>query len=301
MLPVASIGERMTSLQFGLGVSTTPAAGVDPVAEALAAESSGFDFVSASDHLHGATPTYEPWSLLTWIAAATSRIRVATRVLAVPYRHPAVVAKMAETLDRLSAGRLILGLGGGYLDAEFRAFGLPVPSPREKIDGLEEAIRITRDLWSNEAATIEGSVFSVDEAVLEPKPEHRIPIWLGTYKPRGLALTGRLADGWIPSYGFAPPDRVGALRDQVVVAARKAGRDPAEVACLYNVVTRIQDEPGDDASTVSGPAAAVADKLIELTRLGFTGFNIMPSGPDRAEQIERLGQEVIPAVRAALG
>jgi alkanesulfonate monooxygenase SsuD/methylene tetrahydromethanopterin reductase-like flavin-dependent oxidoreductase (luciferase family) len=78
--------------------------------------------------------------MLTWIAAATSRIRIATRVLGVPYRPPAMVAKMAESLDRLSGGRLILGLGGGYSDAEFRAFGLTVPSPRDKVDGLQEAV-----------------------------------------------------------------------------------------------------------------------------------------------------------------
>jgi Luciferase-like monooxygenase len=85
---------------------------------------------------------------LSWIAAATSRIRVATRVLALPNRAPAMVAKMAETFDRLSGGRLILGLGGGYIDDEFRAFGLGTFSPRDKVDGMQEAIRIVRGLWS---------------------------------------------------------------------------------------------------------------------------------------------------------
>jgi probable F420-dependent oxidoreductase len=290
----------MTNLQFGLGVSTTPASGVDPVTEAQAAESAGFDFVSASDHLHGETPTYEPWTLLTWIAAATTRIRVGTRVLAVPHRPPAVVAKMSETLDRLSGGRLILGLGGGYLDAEFRAFGLPVPSNRDKIDGLEEAIRIARAVWSQPDVTFAGRLYSLDGARVEPKPEHRIPIWLGTYRPRGLNLTGRLADGWIPSYSFAPPDQVGALRDRVLAAARDAGRDPAEIACVYNVVVRVEVGAAGSASAVTGSAEAVADRLAELTNLGFSGFNIMPAGSDRAEQIDRLGREVIPAVRAAV-
>jgi hypothetical protein len=100
----------MPGMLFGLNVSTEARAGTDPVAAASKAEELGFDFVSASDHLHGGRPTYEPWTMLSWIAAATSRIRVATRVLAVPYRPPAVLAKMAETLDRLSGGRLILGL-----------------------------------------------------------------------------------------------------------------------------------------------------------------------------------------------
>jgi alkanesulfonate monooxygenase SsuD/methylene tetrahydromethanopterin reductase-like flavin-dependent oxidoreductase (luciferase family) len=138
----------MPGMLFGLNVSTEARAGTDPAAAASKAEELGFDFVSASDHLHGGRPTYEPWTMLSWIAAATSRIRVATRVLAVPYRPPAVLAKMAETLDRLSGGRLILGLGGGAVDQEFRAFGLGVRSPRDKVDGLAEAIRILRGVWS---------------------------------------------------------------------------------------------------------------------------------------------------------
>ena len=97
---------------FGLNVSTEARAGTDPAAAARKAEQLGFDFVSASDHLHGGRPTYEPWTMLSWIAAATSRIRVVTRVLAVPNRHPPVLAKMAETLDRLSGGAVPAGQGG---------------------------------------------------------------------------------------------------------------------------------------------------------------------------------------------
>ena len=143
----------MTRLLFGLNLSTSAAPGADPARDARTAERLGFDFLSASDHPCGTAPTYETWTMLTWAAAATTRIRLATRVLGVPYRPPAIVAKMAETLDRLSGGRLILGLGGGYSDEEFRAFGLAVPSPRDKVDGLAEAIAITRGLWSEPTFT----------------------------------------------------------------------------------------------------------------------------------------------------
>src|SRR5437867_5920593 len=118
----------MTELLFGLNVSTSAVPEADPVAQARRAEELGFDFVSANDHPSGTTPTFELWTMLAWIAAATSRIRVASRVLGVPYRPPAMVAKMAETLDRLSGGRLILGMGGGSGDEELRAFGLGVPT-----------------------------------------------------------------------------------------------------------------------------------------------------------------------------
>ena len=291
----------MTRVLFGLNLSTSAAPGADPVRDARTAERLGFDFLSASDHPCGTAPTYETWTMLAWAAAATTRIRVATRVLGVPYRPPAVVAKMAETLDRLSGGRLILGLGGGYSDEEFRAFGLGVPSPRDKVDGLAEAIAITRGLWSQPSFTCRGRVYSTDAADLEPKPDHRIPIWLGTYGPRALALTGRLADGWIPSLSFAPPDQVRMLRDRVLTAAAAAGRDPDELTCAYNLQVRVDERPSDSPSVVTGPADAVTEQLVGFVGLGFTALNLLPVGPDTAEQVERLAREVVPAVRTALG
>ena len=154
---------------FGLNVSTSARSDSDPVAAAQHAEALGFDFVSASDHLHGGSPTFETWTMLAWIAACTSRIHLATRVLAVPYRSPAVLAKMAESFDRLSGGRLILGLGGGAMDDEFRAFGLPTPSPRDKIDGLEEAIRIIRGMWCEQQFTYAGRLHRTEGRRAHPR------------------------------------------------------------------------------------------------------------------------------------
>ena len=289
----------MAELFIGLGISASPGPGINPVAEARLAEDLGFDYVSTSDHLNGKTPTYEPWTLLTTVAAVTSRVRVLTRVLAIPYRNPAVLAKMAETLDRLSNGRLILGLGGGYSDDEFRAFGLAVPTNRDKVDAVAEQIAIARALWSEPSATYEGRLYGVHEAVMEPKPESTIPIWLGMYKPRGLALTGREADGWIPSIGFAPPPVVTGLLARVREAAEAAGRNPADITAAYNMLVRVgEDQPGN-VMTVSGPPAAVAEQLIGFTKLGFTSFNLATTGPDRLEEIELLGRDVLPAVRQA--
>jgi probable F420-dependent oxidoreductase len=287
----------MTELLFGLNVSTSAAPGADPVAAATRAERLGYDFVSASDHLHGPRPSFETWTMLSWVAAATSRIRVATRVLAVPYRPPAVLAKMAETFDRLSGGRLILGLGGGYADAEFRAFGLGAPSPRDKVDGLGEAIQILRGLWSQPQLSFAGRRYRTEAAELEPKPPRPIPIWLGTYGPRALALTGRLADGWIPSLGFAPPDQVVAMRARVLAAARAAGRDPAALTCAYNLEVAVGGGAGP--SVVAGSPAELAERLLGFVALGFTALNFLPVGPDQDEQAERLAREVLPAVRAA--
>jgi alkanesulfonate monooxygenase SsuD/methylene tetrahydromethanopterin reductase-like flavin-dependent oxidoreductase (luciferase family) len=285
------------TLLFGLNVSTDASPGADPVARAQVAESLGFDFVSANDHPCGTRPTHECWTMLSWIAARTSRIKVATRVLGIPYRPPAIVAKMAATLSQLSGGRLILGLGGGASDEEFRAFGLRVPTPREKVDGLEEAVRIIRGLWSEPKFTFEGRLFRTESADLEPKPEHRIPIWLGTFGPRALDVTGRLADGWIPSLEMAPPDRVVSMRERVLRAAREAGRDPQEITWIYNLQVMV-GERDPRAHVVSGSPAQVADRLLDLAGLGLQGMNFLTVGPEVDEQAERLAKEVLPAVRS---
>jgi alkanesulfonate monooxygenase SsuD/methylene tetrahydromethanopterin reductase-like flavin-dependent oxidoreductase (luciferase family) len=278
---------------FGLDVTASAAPGADPVERARAAERLGFDFVSAPDHPCGTAPTYETWTMLTWIAASTSRVAVATRVLAVPMRNPALTAKMAESLHRLSGGRLILGLGGGYADAEFRAFGLPVPTAREKVDGLEDTVRIARRLWSERAVSHPGRVNRTDHADIEPKPANPIPIWLGTLGPRALAMTGRLADGWIPSLGSASRDELAAMRERVLAAAMEAGRRPAEVTCALNV--RIATGPAAGAD-ITGTPATIAEQLADFVQRGFTAFNLQLSDPG---QLELAAAEIMPAVRAA--
>lgn len=283
----------MSGAMFGVGISASAASGADPVGDARLAEELGFDFVSTSDHPCGTSPTYEIWTLLTWIAAATSRIRVATRVLGVPYRPPAMVAKMAESLHRLSGGRLILGLGGGYSDEEFRAFGLGVPTPREKVDGMVEAIHIMRGLWSSSSFTYEGARYHTLDASLEPKPDSPIPIWLGTYGNRALAATGELADGWIPSLGFAPPAVAVEMRSRVLESAGRVGR---EVECVYNVPVSV-GESSDSPSLVAGSTEEVVEGLMGFVRLGFTSLNLMPVGADFRRQMERLAADVLPALR----
>lgn len=287
----------MARLLFGLNVPTSAAVGADPVSYARTAEEVGFDFVSASDHPCGTNPSYETWTMLSWIAAATSRIKVATRVLGVPYRSPAMVAKMAETLDRLSGGRLILGMGGGYSDEEFHAFGLRVPSAKEKIEGLEEAVRIVRGLWSEPTFTYEGQHHRTIAADLEPKPEHDIPIWLGTFGKRSLAVTGRVADGWIPSLAFAPPNEIPEMRNRIIAAAEEIRRDPKEITFVYNIEVRIDTIADANPHVVCGSPEAVADQLRSLVELGFSGMNLMPVGPNLDEQVEGLGAEVLPLLR----
>jgi alkanesulfonate monooxygenase SsuD/methylene tetrahydromethanopterin reductase-like flavin-dependent oxidoreductase (luciferase family) len=283
---------------FGLSISPSVLPGTDPADMARMAEGLGFDFVSASDHPCGSEPTYETWTMLSWIAAATVRIRVATRVLGVPYRNPAMVAKMAETFARLSGGRLILGLGGGYSDEEFRAFGLGAFSARDKVDGLAEAISIARGLWSQPAFTYSGRLHHTDGADLEPKPSQPIPIWLGTFGARALQVTGRLADGWIPSYGYRPLHEYAGMRERVLTAAHEAGRDPAGITCALHMQAQVGEGAIAGPSLVAGPPAAITEQLLTFARIGFTCFSFALTGPGTRQQAERLAHEVIPAVRA---
>jgi alkanesulfonate monooxygenase SsuD/methylene tetrahydromethanopterin reductase-like flavin-dependent oxidoreductase (luciferase family) len=281
---------------FGVNISPAVEEGWNPVAVARLAEQLGYDFISLNDHIHGPDPRFEAWTLLTWIAASTSRIRVLPRVLGVPYRNAAVTAKMAESLARLSDGRLILGLGAGSGETEFRALGLEARPLGERFDGLIDAIRIVRGLWRERSYTYGGNVYSTTTAQLEPKPAHEIPIWLGTHGPRGARLTGELADGWIPSYGYAPPDSIAALRQVIDKAAQATGRT-RPVTSIYNIEVHVGEGPAARNADVSGSNNAVAQALISLLDLGFDGFNFFAVGASVEQQLEKLATEVVPAIR----
>jgi alkanesulfonate monooxygenase SsuD/methylene tetrahydromethanopterin reductase-like flavin-dependent oxidoreductase (luciferase family) len=282
-------------LIVGLGVPTSAGPGTDPVGLAQEAERLGYDFVSAADHPCGRDPSYETTAMLTWIAARTSRIKVASRVLAVPFRRPAMVAKLATSLDLLSGGRFILGLGAGYSDDEITALGGPVLSPAEKVDGLAEAIEVIRGGWTQSGYTRHGRQHSVRALELEPRPARPIPIWLGTFGPRALAVTGRLADGWIPSLGYRPVEEFAAMRRRIDAAAEAAGRRPEDIRGVLNVGLRIDPDSARQPGLITGSAEQVVSQLQDLAgRYGFTGFNFLIKHPDDPQ---RIAEEVLPSLR----
>jgi alkanesulfonate monooxygenase SsuD/methylene tetrahydromethanopterin reductase-like flavin-dependent oxidoreductase (luciferase family) len=279
-----------------IGLSLNPSAELDPLAEARHAESLGFDLLTVMDHLHGTRPTYETWTVMTWAAAATERMLIGSDVLGMPYRHPAVTAKMAETLQRLSGGRLVLGIGGGGSRDEFRGFGLPVRSAKETVDAFEEGVEIIRRLWAGGPVTFDGEHYSVHEGTISPVPETPIPMWFGTYGPRSLALTGRMADGWIPSYRYAPPERWPAMRDRVRRAAEAAGRDPDGLDYAYNVGVRVDERAEQRPGMIAGEPGRVIEQLRALIDMGVT-FPVLWAAGEGFEQRERLASEVLPELR----
>lgn len=284
---------------FGVNLHTFMLSGSDPVAEALHAERLGFDIVTLHrDVLHGNEPSFEMWTLLTWLAARTTRITVAPVVLALPYRQPAVLAKMIETLDRLSNGRLIPVLGGGAArnDPAHSAFGLAPHSPPEKVAALEEAIDITRGLWSESGFSFAGRFFQTEAATLAPKPNHRIPIWLGVFGFRMSELVGRKADGWFPTMQLLAPEEAYRKLAYIRQVAEGAGRNPDDITFAYNVPVLVEKGTASTRGQIAGSAAEVAKQLAEMIVHGFGFLNFWPLG-DAALQRESLAREVVPMVR----
>ena len=288
---------------FGITLHTAIRPGSDQATDALDAEQLGYDVVTLHrDALHGDDPSFENWTLLSWLAARTTRIRVAPVVLALPHRHPAVLAKMAETLDRLSGGRLILVLGGGgpMNESAYRAFSLESRSPGAKVEALEEAIDILRGLWSTSGFSYTGQHFRTEGATIEPKPGHPIPIWLGVFGDRMLDVVGRKADGWLPTYQFLAPEQAYRKLDYLRESTEHAGRNPDHLTYGYTIPVQVSEGSVTTRGQIAGSAQEVARQLADVVRHGFTFLNLWPLG-EGANQRERLAREVLPIVRDLIG
>jgi F420-dependent oxidoreductase-like protein len=198
------------------------------------ADALGFHSVANYDHFYGLTdmsdPTYEGWTSLTAMAGVVSRARIGCMVSGVTYRHPAILAKMAVTVDHISGGRLDFGLGAGWHEEEHRGYGLEFPRAGVRVEMLDEALTIIRRLWTEDTVTFEGRHYRVREALANPKPlqQPHPPIVVGGEKPKMLRVIARHADEWnVPSHGdVAAWAKTSALLDE---ACAEVGRDPAAI------------------------------------------------------------------------
>jgi alkanesulfonate monooxygenase SsuD/methylene tetrahydromethanopterin reductase-like flavin-dependent oxidoreductase (luciferase family) len=284
-------------LEFGYFLIPTSADAELSRELARRADELGLDLIGIQDHPYQ-WRYLETWTLIGDLLARTERIRLFSDVANLPLRNPALIAKQAASLDVLSGGRFELGLGAGAFWEAIGAMGGPVRSTREALESLEEAIRIIRAFWSGERTiSFEGKHYSVKGLHPGPAPAHPIGIWLGVGRPRSLGLTGRLADGWVPSLSWATPDLVPAFMRRIDDGAVEAGREPAEIRRVYNVSGRIVDGPV--SGLLDGPPDHWVETLGGFARdLGFDTF-ILWTSDDPLEQLGRFMQEVVPALRAA--
>lgn len=273
-------------LRFGSFV--TPSAG-DPartVELAVLSETVGLDLVTVQDHPY--QPAFlDTWTLLSFVAARTTTIRLAPNVANLPLRPPAVLARSVASLDLLTGGRVELGLGAGAFWDAIEAMGGQRLAGAQAVRALEEAIDVVRQIWdtgTRGGARVDGEFHGVRGAKRGPAPAHDVEIWLGAYKPRMLDLTGRRADGWLPSEGYLRPGDLARGNAAIDDAAEAAGRAPGAVRRLLNA---------------SGPAGRATDAWVaELARLALEdGIDTFILGGDDPEALRRYAAEVAPAVR----
>lgn len=283
-------------LLFGTFITPTVQPSTHPVEMAIVADKAGLDLVTFQDHPYQAR-FYDTWTLLSYVASRTTQIHVSANVLNLPLRQPAVIARSAASLDILSGGRVELGIGaGGFWDA-IASMGGKRLTAGQSIEALEEAITIIRQIWDTDTPApihFEGQHYQLSGAKRGPKPLHEIGIWVGAYKPRILKMTGRVADGWLPSLAYLS----GGINDLVEMnklideGALAAGRKPSDIRRLLNIGG--QFSPSRRAF-LNGTPQNWAEDLANLTlEYGITGFILASDNPSA---IELFGNEIAPATR----
>jgi len=262
---------------------------------ARSAEAHGLDSVWMYDHFFHKPASgpidgqLEAWTVVSALAAATERVEIGTLVLCSSFRHPSIVAKMAATTDEVSGGRLILGLGAGWHDAEYDAFGYPKD---HRVDRFEEALRIVVPLVRGETVTFDGTYFTARDAVLEPSPSRRIPVLVAAFGPRMLRLTARHADAWNTAWFGAPDERLRGRLEALDAALAAEGRDPATLERTVGIEIRDPslappaEEDGDDGA-FGGSVDELAEALAAYDELGIAHLIVILQ-PMTEASLERL-------------
>ncbi|HJP72019.1 MAG TPA: LLM class flavin-dependent oxidoreductase [Candidatus Limnocylindria bacterium] len=282
------------------GMSITPTAVDHPrlIQQVLAAERGGLDLVGIQDHPYQRR-FLDTFSLIADLAARTERIRFFPDVANLPLRGPTMIAKAAASMDVMSGGRFELGIGAGTFWDAVAGMGGPRRSAGDSITALEEAVRIIRAVLDGERVVRgEGEFYPVSGYPPGPPPAHRVEIWIGAYRRRGLDLIARMADGWVPSLGYLPPSRFGAAASRLDAAAARAGRNPRDIRRIYNLTGRItQGELGD--GPLVGPVELWVERLSEwYLDLGVDTFIFWPADAETRD-VEIFARQIVPAVLEA--
>jgi len=231
----------------------------------------GLSAMWVSDHLQsGERPVFEGWTALTYLAALAPSYRVGHMVLSQSYRNPALLAKMAATLQTLTGGRFVLGLGAGWQEDEYLAYGYPFPPASERIEQLGEVIDLLRVMWTGAPATYEGRHYRVRDAYCEPRPELVPPILVGGQGPKLMRLVAAKADAWHwdgPLELYRPP------YDRLVRGCDELGRDISEIKLTAGFEVYFPPDRAD---------------FPEPYWSGYENFMVAPFGPTPAEAIDQI-------------
>ena len=259
-------------------------------------EALGFDSAWDCDHLvqpsRPSGPYFEAWTLLAGLAVRTERIRIGVLVSCNTFRHPALLAKEALTLDHLSNGRLDLGLGAGWYEPEHRAFGLDFPPPAELVGRFGEAVEIVDSLLRNDSTTYRGRYYQLQEALMRPRPiqQPRPPLLLGAHRSRMLRIVARYAESW-NSFGTVDEMRArNAVLDEHCAAI---GRDPQTIVrSLYGWAAMMPADPWASAD-------AFEDMVGRYSEAGVNEFLIDQPRDEQFGILERVATDLLPHLRAA--
>ncbi|WP_423068242.1 LLM class flavin-dependent oxidoreductase [Devosia sp. CN2-171] len=272
-------------LQFGSFITPSNKQPDNVVALAQVSEEVGLDLVTFQDHPY--QPAFlDAWTLISFVAARTEKVKLAGNVLNLPLRQPAVLARSVASLDLLSHGRIELGLGAGAFWDGIEAMGGTKLTPGQGVDALEEAIDIIRGVWDVGAGggvRLDGKFHRANGARRGPLPAHRVSLWLGALKPRMLDLVGRKGDGWLPSLGYIKSPTIEESNRLIDEAAIRAGRDPREIRRLINLL---------------GNSGSNEELMSQITGLALDhGFSTFILAADDPAKLAEFGREIAPAVR----
>jgi len=272
------------------------------------AEELDFDWISVWDHFYAAGPEdyhcHEAVTMHAALACSTSRVRCGCLVYCAGYRHPAVLAKAVATIDQLSGGRADIGLGAGWAQPEYAAFGFPFPSAGKRLDLLEEAAACVRGLLRDEVTDYDGQHFQLRQAHLEPRPvQAALPIWIGgAGERRTLRIAARYADGW--NVPYISPEDFARKRKVLAEHCDAEGRDASEIRCAINLGISTDDESlraqfGPIAEFVRpgvlmGQGQELVDRVGEYLTAGADQVNIVLRAPWDLSLLDLAAEAIAP-------
>ena len=269
-------------------------------------EDLGFDWISIWDHFYGATglpddaECFEAVAMHAALALETSRVECGSLVYSIGYRHPAVLAKAITAIDQLSGGRAAMGLGAGWAEVEYKAYGIEYPKTGIRMDQLEEGAAVLRGLLHDEVTNFKGTWFTVTDARNEPRPvQAKLPIWIGGQgEKRTLKIAAQFADGW--NVPFVSPETFAHKRSVLHEHCATVGRDPAEIRCAVNLglawtEESLQAQFGGLAQFVrpgvlGGSVDEVVSRIGEYVEAGADQVNLALRAPFDVESVERFAE-----------